>query len=147
MMFWCECEAHRQGVRRARGRWRPSAFLRDDLKPDAWVGSLQVPLSSLAQHGCTFVSAHTDAVQHLLGRTDAIFLSLFRWYEKRFPGVVRKPVDKNDKRSKPDECDNLYVDANSIVHNACHPTDKVSIRIGTRRTREDALWLGFGLAG
>ena len=66
-------------------------------------------------------------------RTDGILASLFRWYEKRFPGVVRKPVNpETDKRSKPDECDNLYVDANSIVHNACHPTDKVG-DLGKRR--------------
>ncbi|KAK9896091.1 hypothetical protein P389DRAFT_160742, partial [Cystobasidium minutum MCA 4210] len=41
--------------------------------------------------------------------------SLFRWFEKKFPGVVRKPDPKLDT------CDNLYIDANSIIHNVCHP--------------------------
>lgn len=49
--------------------------------------------------------------------------SLFRWFEKKFPGVVRKP------NSQLDTCDNLYVDANSIIHNVCHPTHRVSVHL------------------
>lgn len=49
---------------------------------------------------------------------------LFRWFTRAFPGVVRPPTKNSQERFK-DECDNLYVDANSIVHNACHPDDRV----------------------
>lgn len=59
---------------------------------------------------------------HVLKPTDPPQRSLFRWFQRTFPGVVRKP----DKRGSTDECDNLYIDANSIVHNACHPNDRVN---------------------